>query len=99
MTEAELFRRLTGTEGSGQVLLRSPGMVAFPSPEPAAPFHALVVALPAADGWPEGEFWGSLLRVVEMAGAGARWIGDGPGSGLPFHVHVLGGRPFGWPPG
>jgi histidine triad (HIT) family protein len=88
-------------------------VVAFRDANPQAPLHVLVVprehhedVAALADADPE-----VLAEVVDVAASLAASEGDGSyrlvfnsgaGAGQSvFHVHghVLGGRPFGWPPG
>ncbi|NUP99464.1 MAG: histidine triad nucleotide-binding protein [Armatimonadetes bacterium] len=87
--------------------------LAFRDLHPVAPTHILVIpktALPTLEsvGAVHEAELGHLLRVAsEVARAegleGYRLvINNGPAAGqevMHLHVHVLGGRGFGWPPG
>ena len=110
-----LFCRIVAGEIPADVVRDSDRTLAFRDVAPQAPTHVLVVtkdhypdsaALTAAD--PE-------LACVLMAESVAAAVGEGVGtSGYRMvlntgeqggqtvghvHVHVLGGRPMGWPPG
>jgi histidine triad (HIT) family protein len=88
--------------------------VAFRDLHPAAPTHVLVVprdhypdlaALAAADPTYAGEVLAAAAAVAAQEGltGGYRLVantGDDAGQTVHhLHVHVLGGRSLGWPPG
>ena len=88
--------------------------LAFRDIDPKAPTHVLVVpkahhrdvaALAAADPALLADVLRSVSAVAEQEGLGRQFrlvfnIGAQAGqSVLHVHAHVLGGRPFGWPPG
>jgi histidine triad (HIT) family protein len=87
--------------------------VAFPDIAPQAPTHILVVPkrpIPRLSESQDGDapLLGHLLRVAAQVARAAGLsdfrlvVNDGPGAGqtvFHLHVHVLGGRPMGWPPG
>lgn len=88
--------------------------VAFRTIEPQAPTHVLVVprthhrdgaALAAAEPQTLADVLGSAASVAEQEGLddGYRLVfNTGPAAGQTVfhaHLHVLGGRPMGWPPG
>jgi histidine triad (HIT) family protein len=89
--------------------------VAFRDVRPMAPVHILVVPRKPIPGISHASdddeaLLGHLLlvaaKVAREAGLGARGyrlvVNDGPDAGQSvahLHVHVLGGRPLGWPPG
>ena len=108
-----LFCRIVAGDVPAEIVKIGERVVAFRDVNPQAPLHVLVVprehhqdvaALAAED--PE-----ALAELVEVGGSLAASEGDGSyrlvfnsgaGAGQSvFHVHghVLGGRPFGWPPG
>jgi histidine triad (HIT) family protein len=87
--------------------------VAFPDVAPQAPTHILVVpkrpiARLSASQDADAPLLGHLLRVAAQVAKAAGLadfrlvVNDGAGAGqtvFHLHVHVLGGRPMGWPPG
>ena len=112
--EGCLFCRVVAGEVPAQVVHETGRVVAFRDIAPAAPTHVLVVprdhhddvgALVAADPALAGEL---LAAAVHVAGAqgldgGYRLVVntgvDGGQTVSHLHVHVLGGRGLGWPPG
>jgi len=89
------------------------GAIAFPDINPVAPVHLLVIpkkhvaSLDEADAAAAASDVFALARTVARANGldKSGWravINNGPDAHqLVFHVHlhVLGGRPMGWPPG
>lgn len=110
-----LFCRIVAGEIPADVIARSDRALAFRDIEPQAPVHALVIpidhyadvpSVAAADASLAGELLVLAARVAEqegVAGSGHRLIAntgvEGGQSVAHAHVHVLGGRPLGWPPG
>ena len=84
--------------------------IAFADMNPQAPVHLLVISkahyedvrtvpaellghlMKSAAGWAEKELPGGF-RIVANTGA------DGGQTVQHVHLHILGGRPMGWPPG
>ena len=110
-----LFCRLAAGEVPARVLLADEEVLVFHDLAPQAPTHLLVIprrhiaSLDAARA-DDVTLLGRLLltaaeaaRRVGLVGEGYRVVNNcGAGAGQSvFHVnlHVLGGRPFGWPPG
>jgi histidine triad (HIT) family protein len=110
-----LFCKIITREVPAKVLFEDDDLLAFADIRPMAPTHALVipkrhieslnVASPA-----DAELLGKLLlgaqRVAKEAGiTGTGWravANTGKDAGqtvFHVHVHVLGGRDMGWPPG
>lgn len=115
MTEKTLFTRIIEGEIPAQFVHRDEHCVVIRDIQPQAPTHLLVIPIEplpgiqsasaahaqllghlmvvarevaAAEGLTEGGF-----RLVVNAGADA-------GQAVPhLHIHVLGGRSMGWPPG
>ncbi len=109
-----LFCRIVSGEVPADVVHRTDTTVAFRDLDPQAPTHVLVVprrhepdavALAAADP-------SSLVDLVSAAGEVAAAEGLGSGYRLVLntgtdahqtvfhvHLHLLGGRSLGWPPG
>lgn len=87
--------------------------VAFADINPQAPTHILVIprkpiARLSEAGDEDAELLGHLLGVARRVAREAGLedfrlvVNDGAGAGqtvFHLHVHVLGGRPLGWPPG
>ncbi len=89
--------------------------VAFADVDPKAPLHALVVPRvhrrdAAALGTADGELLADLVALANrcaaeqgVAAGGYRLVlnvGDDAGNSVPhLHLHLLGGRRLGWPPG
>jgi histidine triad (HIT) family protein len=86
--------------------------IAFEDRSPQAPFHVLVVPrahIPTLADLEDQALGGHLLGVVRKVARAAGHAqnfrvvvnnGDGAGQSVwHLHLHVLGGRQFGWPPG
>lgn len=88
---------------------------AFRDIHPAAPVHVLVIprehvesvhAVRREHAELLSELYAAVQRVADQEGiaeSGYRVVSNiGPGAGMTvphLHLHVLGGRPLGWPPG
>jgi histidine triad (HIT) family protein len=110
-----LFERIASREIPADIVYEDPFVLAFRDIDPQAPFHVLVVprrafARIAEPGGDEPDLLGRLLlaanEVVRAAGlleSGYRVIinqGADAGQAVPhLHLHVMAGRPMGWPPG
>lgn len=110
-----LFCRLVAGEIPADIIARSDRALAFRDIEPKAPVHALVIptahyadlaAVVADDESLAGEILALAARVAEqegVVGSGYRLVAntglEGGQTVFHAHLHVLGGRPLGWPPG
>ncbi len=110
-----IFCRIIAGEIPAQLLYEDNLCVAFPDANPQAPVHALVIPrehIESLDdaGQADERTLGHLLRVAarvadeqNLGESGFRSVintGAGVGQSVfHIHVHVLGGRPFSWPPG
>ena len=110
-----LFCKMVAGEIQPDVLYQDDDVLAFRDINPQAPFHALIVpkrhiATLNDLGEEDAELMGRLLlaakRVAADAGiaeAGYRTLinCNAEGGQVVFHIHLhlLGGRPMGWPPG
>jgi histidine triad (HIT) family protein len=109
-----LFCRIAAGEIPAEKLYEDEEILVFRDIHPAAPTHALVIpkahVATFGDLAPgQDALAGRLLRVAALVarreglGAGYRLVGNcGRGAGqevFHLHVHLLGGRDFGWPPG
>jgi histidine triad (HIT) family protein len=108
-----IFGRIARGEISADVVYQDERALAFRDIHPQAPTHILVIPrqpIPrlsaAADG--DTELLGHLLQVARKVAKQQGLddfrlvVNDGAGAGqtvFHLHVHVLGGRAFGWPPG
>jgi histidine triad (HIT) family protein len=108
-----IFGRIERGEASAEIVYEDDRALAFRDLNPAAPTHVLVIPrkpleMLSAAGEEDESLLGHLLlvanRVAEDAGLEnfRVVINNGAGSGqtvFHLHVHVLGGRGLGWPPG
>ncbi len=109
-----LFSRIIDREIPGEFVHEDEHCVAIRDIHPAAPVHVLVIPRKPiariAEAEPgDAQLLGHLLLTARSVAAklglseGFRIvINNGPHGGetVPhLHVHVLGGRPLGWPPG
>jgi len=113
--ESCVFCRVAAGTAQARVLFADDEVVAFHDIAPRAPVHVLViprrhVASLARAGSDDGGLLGRLMlaaaeaaRLTGIADHGYRVvINSGAGAGQTvhhLHLHVLGGRPMGWPPG
>ena len=108
-----LFCKIVAGEIPATLVAETPDTVAFRDINPQAPTHVLVIPrthyrdiaeMSAADPALTGRLAADAAAVAEKEGlTGFRLVfntGAEVGQSV-FHVHghVLGGRPFGWPPG
>ncbi|HVN40739.1 MAG TPA: histidine triad nucleotide-binding protein [Myxococcota bacterium] len=108
-----IFGRIARGELKADVVYEDDRALAFRDIAPQAPTHILVIPrkpierLSAADS-SDAPLLGHLLDVARKVASqeGLRdfrlVVNDGAGAGqsvFHLHVHVLGGRAFGWPPG
>lgn len=115
MSEECLFCGIARGEVEADVVQEGDGWIAFRDIAPQAPAHLLVIPKEHVESVADLEpghrgLAGSLLlaarRVAEeegIAGSGFRVVansGRDGGQEVPhLHLHVLGGRSLGWPPG
>lgn len=110
-----IFEKIVAREIPARIVAETQEWIAFHDISPQAPVHVLVVpkrVIPrVGEAQPgDGALLGALLlgvrEVAETLGlleSGFRVVinhGRDGGETVPhLHVHVLGGRPLGWPPG
>jgi histidine triad (HIT) family protein len=110
-----IFCRIAAGKAPSRIVLENDDVVAFHDLTPRAPTHVLVVprrhvaSLAQAAPGDAGVLGALLLAAAEVAritgveGEGYRVVvNTGAAAGQTVHhvhVHVLGGRAFGWPPG
>ena len=112
--EETLFTKIINREIPADIVYEDEHCLAFNDISPQAPMHVLIIPkkpiVKVADAEPEdaqllghmmlkaGEIakqrgYGDAFRLVNNSGAGAGQ------SVFHLHIHILGGRPFSWPPG
>jgi histidine triad (HIT) family protein len=110
-----LFCRIVAGEVPADVVYQDERSLAFRDINPQAPAHLLVVPRDHMESLDEASqrdeaLLGHLLRVAArianeqgLSESGYRTVvNTGAGAGqsvFHLHLHVLGGRPLGWPPG
>jgi histidine triad (HIT) family protein len=110
-----IFCRIVAGEIPARRVYEENEVIAFHDQNPRAPTHVLVIprrhiASALELGTSDGPLLGSLFAAVAtvareqgIAEAGYRVVtnvGRGAGQSVDhLHFHVLGGRPFTWPPG
>ncbi len=114
MSDSCLFCRIVRGEIPARIAYRDPELVAFHDIAPQAPVHLLVIPTrhlesPAATGPGDEPLLGRLVaRAVSLArelglARGYRLVlncGEEGGQSVEhLHLHLLGGRSLGWPPG
>lgn len=115
MTTDTLFAKIVRREIPAQIVYQDEDVTAFRDINPSAPVHVLIVPntiIPTLnDATPEDErLLGKLLLTAQklakdlgIAESGYRVVtnvnNDGGQSVYHIHLHLLGGRKLGWPPG
>lgn len=110
-----LFCRISAGDIQADVVARSDRALAFRDIQPQAPVHVLVIpaehyddvpAVAEADPALAAELLALAAQVAHQEGvsaSGHRLVAntglEGGQSVGHAHIHVLGGRPLGWPPG
>jgi len=110
-----VFEKIIAREIPAKIINEDDALIAFHDRNPQAPVHVLVVPkkpIPriAAAGPEDAPLLGNLLLAAQkiaqelgITNSGYRIVinnGSHGGETVPhLHVHVLGGRPFRWPPG
>jgi histidine triad (HIT) family protein len=110
-----LFCKIRDGEIPATITYRDPHVLAFKDIGPKAPFHELVIPLRhvprLADATPaDAELYGRLVTTAAKLARDAGYaekgfrvaMNSGPDAGQTVdhvHLHVLAGRPLGWPPG
>ena len=108
-----IFGKIERGEASAEIVYEDDRALAFRDLNPAAPTHVLVIPRKpldtlAAATEDDEPLLGHLLLVANRVAKDAELenfrvvINNSAGSGqtvFHLHVHVLGGRGFGWPPG
>jgi histidine triad (HIT) family protein len=114
MAEKTIFKRIIDREIPADIVYEDDRCLAFRDIHPQAPTHVLVIPkkeIPTLDDIAEGDaaLLGHLLLTTRQIAAklaldqGYRVVincGADAGQAVwHLHLHLLGGRPLGWPPG
>lgn len=108
-----IFGRIARGEASAEIVYEDDRALAFRDVNPQAPTHLLVIPRKSIDRLSAAEaddesLLGHLLLVARRVASDAGLedfrvvVNDGSGAGqtvFHLHLHVLGGRALGWPPG
>ena len=111
--EDTIFGKIARGEAPAKIVYEDDHALAFHDVNPQAPTHILVIPrkpierLAAAEE-ADGPLLGHLMMVANRVAADAGLenfrlvVNNGAGAGqavFHLHLHVIGGRPLGWPPG
>ena len=113
MTDSCLFCRIVRREIPAQLVHEDEHTLAFRDIDPKAPTHVLVIPkahVASLNETLDAEMLGRLMLVAKslaasegLATEGYRTVlNTGPNAGqtvFHIHLHLLGGRKLGWPPG
>jgi histidine triad (HIT) family protein len=114
MADKTIFKRIIDREIPAEILYEDELCLAFRDVDPKAPVHVLLIPkreIPAVADLAEDDqpLAGHLLlvaaklaRQLELNNGYRLVINCGPDAGQAvnhLHLHLLGGRPLGWPPG
>ena len=113
MTDSCLFCRIVRREIPAKVVHEDEHMLAFRDIDPKAPTHVLVIPkthVASLNDTTDAEMLGRLMLVAKSLAASEGLSSDGyrtvvntgPNAGqtvFHIHLHLLGGRKLGWPPG
>lgn len=110
-----LFCKILDGEIPADIIYESESAIAFRDINPQAPTHVLIIPrehiatindLDASDQDTVGSLYMAAQEIAREEGiaeSGYRAVmncGEGAGQSVfHIHLHVLGGRPLGWPPG
>lgn len=109
---ASLFTRIINKEIPADIIYEDEHCVAFRDINPQAPIHVLIVPRQEIAGVADVPEVGDHMHLLNAARNVAKQLGCEGGFRLVInqgldagqtvdhlHVHLLAGRPFGWPPG
>ena len=115
MPDGCLFCRIVAGDIPSQEVAATENTFAFRDLNPGAPTHVLVVPRQHIENADEirpehahvlAEMFATAQQVARADGIDAGGyrlvfnVGDDTGNSVPhLHLHVMGGRPMGWPPG
>jgi histidine triad (HIT) family protein len=114
MAEKTIFGKIIDREIPAEIVYEDDLCIAFKDIHPAAPTHLIVIpkkGIPTINDVEEadealvGHLFVAMGKIAAQLGldGGYRVVANcGPDAGqevMHLHFHMLGGRPFGWPPG
>lgn len=114
MADKTIFKRIIDREIPAEIVYEDDLCLAFRDVAPKAPVHVLLIPkqeIPAVDDLAAEDqaLAGHLLlvaaklaRQLELNSGYRLVVNCGPDAGQAvnhLHIHLLGGRPLGWPPG
>jgi histidine triad (HIT) family protein len=99
-----IFCRIAAHKAPASILYEDEQCVVFRDINPKAPVHLLVIPRKhisslneSLDG--DAALLGHMLMVVGRMAKGQDIDGSGFRTVIHLHIHILGGRTLGWPPG
>lgn len=114
MTEETIFTKIIQRESPADIVYEDEQCLAFRDNNPKAPVHILIIPKQPLPRLVDADAdWQSLLghllltanKVAEQQGVAEAFrvvINNGARAGqsvFHLHLHLIGGRPMGWPPG
>jgi len=114
MPDKTIFKRIIDREAQADIVYEDEFCLAFRDIAPKAPVHVLLIPkkeipsvgdLQDADQALAGHLLlvaNQLARQLELNNGYRLVVNYGPDAGQAvnhLHIHILGGRPLGWPPG
>ena len=114
MSEKTIFKRIIDRESPADVVYEDELCLAFRDISPKAPIHVLLIPkkeIPAVSELQDADqplaghlllVAGRLAQQLELNNGYRLVVNCGPDAGQAvnhLHIHLLGGRPLGWPPG
>ena len=114
MAEKSIFKRIIDRESPADIVYEDELCLAFRDIAPKAPVHVLLIPkkeIPAVSELQDADqplaghlllVAGRLAQQLELNNGYRLVVNCGPDAGQAvnhLHVHILGGRPLGWPPG
>ena len=114
MADKTIFKRIIDREIPADIVYEDDLCLAFRDVSPKAPTHVLLIPkkeIPAVNDLTEEDqqlaghlllVAGKLAQQLELNNGYRLVVNCGPDAGQAvnhLHIHILGGRPLGWPPG
>jgi len=114
MADKTVFKRIIDREVPAEIVYEDEFCLAFRDIAPKAPVHVLLIPkqeIPSAGDLQDADqalaghlllAAGKLARQLELNNGYRLVVNCGPDAGQAvnhLHIHILGGRPMGWPPG
>ena len=114
MADKTIFKRIIDHEIPADIVYEDDLCLAFRDISPKAPVHVLLIPkqeIPAVNDLQDADqllaghlllVAGRLAQQLELNNGYRLVVNCGPDAGQAvnhLHIHILGGRPLGWPPG